>query len=242
MERTFFILLFFIIFLSPGKAQDIKFSSLSLEDYYSLELPSLNTLFENARKSAAVEYYRLRLKEQETMLKTEKRSWMNYFRASGSYSYGKSGVLSYSEDNLSLYQYSDVEQNYYSIGASVSIPLDDLFDRPNRVKRQKFQMEATQVEVERWLDEQKLKIIDYYINVEQSFAVLKIKIETLNLANAQYNLAESNFINGKIDALQLSQQKSVQLSAFTDYEQTKAILNKGILQLEVLTKTKIISK
>jgi len=118
------------------------------DDYAKLQLPPLATLFDNARNSPAVEFYNIKKQEQESLLKTERRGWMKYFRGSASYQYGKSGVLNYSEDNLNLYQYSDIEQNLYSVGGSVSIPLDDLFDWHNRIKRQKLEMRATEVEVE----------------------------------------------------------------------------------------------
>jgi outer membrane protein TolC len=141
-----------------------------------------------------------------------------------------------------LFQYSDIEQSYYSAGGSISIPLDDLFDRPNRVKRQKLQMQATQMEVERWHDEQKLRIIEAYTSAEQNLSLLKIKIEALTFVNAQYKIAENNFINGRINAEELSLQKRNQVSVYADYEQTKAMLNHALLSLEVLAKMKIINK
>ncbi|MDD4190771.1 MAG: TolC family protein [Mangrovibacterium sp.] len=236
------IILLFAIPLSVLKAQESGVAGLIPDDYATLQLPPLETLFENSRKSAAVEYYRLRMQEQESMLKSEKRSWLKYFRASANYQYGKTGVLSYSEDNLSLYQYSDVEQSFYSAGGSINIPIDDLFDRPNRVKRQKLEMEATKIEVERWHDEQKMRIIELYTSAEQLLNQIKVKIETLTFARAQYQMAEKEFINGKIEVQDLSQQKANQASALVDYEHTRASLNRALLQLEILSKTEILKR
>jgi outer membrane protein TolC len=231
-----------LISVSILKAQESEISKPESDDYMKLLLPPLSVLFENAKKSAAVEFYEIRKKEQESLLRTEKRSWLKYFRANASYLYGKTGILSYSEDNLSLYQYSDIEQSFYNVGGSISIPIDDLFDRPNRIKRQRLEMEATEVEVEKWHDEQKLRIIEAYTTAEQLLSVLKIKVEALTLAQAQYKDAENNFINGKISVQELNNQKSFQVSAFADYEQTRAMLKKELLGLEVLTKTQIINK
>ena len=61
------------------------------------------------------------------------------------------------------------------------------------------------------------------------------------LASAQYKIAESDFINGKIDAADLSARKSVESDAIVNYAQTKASLNMYLLQLEVLSNTKIIN-
>jgi len=243
MKRFCIIPVFLFTFSIPVlKAQESEVSNLQPDDYVNLQLPPLSMLFENARKSAAVELYRLKKEEQESLLKTEKRSWMKYFKATASYQYGKTGVLSYSEDNLSLYQFSDVEQSFYSLGGSIAVPLDDLFDRPNRVKRQRLEMQATEVEVEKWHDEQKLRIVHAYTSAEQLIAVLKTKNEALIFANTQYGLAESDFISGRIDAQELGEQKNNLANTLNDYEQTRASLKNAILQLEILSKTKILSK
>ncbi|MEL7588109.1 MAG: TolC family protein [Prolixibacteraceae bacterium] len=242
MKRRCVIFIYLSLIFPPALvAQESEISKLVPEDYASLQLPPLVTLFENAKKSAAVEFFSIKKEEQESLLRTEKRSWMKYFKANANYQYGKTGVLSYSEDNLSLYQYSDIQQSFYSVGGSISIPMDDLFDRPNRVKRQKLEMQATEVEVEKWHDEQKLRIIEAYTDAEQYLSVLKIKIEALILANAQYRIAENNFINGTMTSQELNNQKSFQVSAYADYEQTRSSLNKALLQLEVLSKTKILN-
>jgi outer membrane protein TolC len=244
MKSFYFTILlsFFMISMSTLMAQESEITNLQPNDYATLQLPPLAVLFENARKSPTIEFFNIRKQEQENLLKTEKRSWMKYLKATASYQYGKTGILSYSEDNISLFQYSDVEQSFYSAGASISIPLEDIFDRPNRIKRQKLEMQATQMEVDRWHDEQKLRIIEAYTSAEQFLSVLKAKIEALAFASAQYKIAESDFINGKIDSRELSQQKSNQMNILSDYEETRASLNKSILQLEVLSKTKILNK
>lgn len=235
---TFFFLVTFFL----TRAQEGGVKMLTPQNYATLQLPPLSVLFENAKNSAAVEFFKIKKESQESLLRSEKRSWMKYFKVTGNYLYGKTGILSYSEDNLSLYQYSDVEQSYYSTGASVSIPLDDLFDRPNRVKRQKLEMQATEIEVEKWHDEQKLNIIQAYTNAQQYLAILRVQIEALTFAQAQYKVAESDFINGKIDATELNRLKGYHVNAAVDYEQTRAELTNALLRLEVLTKTEIISK
>lgn len=242
--KSLSIILFLVFagFMSVTMAQQNDLSKLKPSDYANLQLPPLNVLFENAKKSSTVEFYNTRKEEQESLLKTEKRRWLEYFRGTGSYQYGKTGVLSYSENNISLFQYSDIEQSYYSAGITLSVPLSDIIDRKNRVKRQRLSMQAMQLEADRWLDEQKLRIIEAYTSAEQYLSVLKMRIEALSLADAQYKLAESDFINGKINAHELNIQKGFQVSALSDYEQNRAFLNRALLQLEVLSETKIINK
>ncbi len=239
-NRFIFFILFIIIWL-PILAQKPDSTSVIKEDLSYLQLPPLSELFENSKKSAAVEYFNIKKEEQERELKTEKRSWLKYFRIGANYQYGTGVVNSSSSSESSyIYQYSNTKQSWYNAGASVSVPIDDLFDRPNRVKKQRLEMQATEVEVEKWHDEQKLRIIEAYTNAEQLLAVLKIKIEALTIADAQYKDSENDFINGKITSTELNNRKSYQVSAYTDYQQTKSALKNELLQLEVLSKTKIL--
>jgi len=236
------ILISLFLAFSALNAQENEIAKLTPDDYSRLQLPPLSILFENARESPIVEYYNIRREEQETLLKTEKRRWLEFFKASAGYQYGKSGVVAYSEDNVNLYSYSDTEQSYYSVGASISIPFVDIFDRANRIKRQKLAMESTGMEMERWYDEQKLRIIEAYTSAEQFLSLLKIKIEGLAFANAQYKAAESDFISGRISTQELNTQKGYQVTAYTEYEQNRVYLNKALFELEVLSRTKIVNK
>jgi outer membrane protein TolC len=218
--------------------------SLSPNSYLNLQIPSLDVLFENAKNSAAVDYYQVRMDEEASALKTEKRSWLKYFRFNTTYQWGLMGInSSFSDTDTPLfYQYSGGRQNWYNIGASISIPFDDFFDRKNRIYRQQLKTKATQVEMEKWHDEQKLRIIEMYTKAVKELSVLRLKAESLSFANAQFDLAQQDFLNGNIKAGDLSQIKRIQMDALESYEQTRSELNKAILQLEVLSKTKILNR
>lgn len=218
--------------------------SLSPDDYLKLQLPPLEVLFENAKNSAAVDFYTVKMEEEASALKTEKRSWLKYFRVGSTYQWGLMGInSSFSDINTPLfYQYSGSRQNWYNIGATLSIPLDDFFDRGNRITRQELKTKATRVEMEKWHDEQKLRIIEKYTKAVKELSVLKLKAESLSFANARFELAQQDFMNGNIQAGELSQVKSIQMNALEAYEQTRAELNMALLQLEVLAKTKILNR
>lgn len=224
-------------------AQD-GIESLSPDDYLNLQLPPLEVLFENAKNSAAVDLYKVKMEEEASALKTEKRSWLKYFRFNSTYQWGLMGInTSFSDTATPLfYQYSGARQNWYNIGASISIPFDDFFDRRNRITRQKLKTQATRVEMEKWHDEQKLKIIEMYTKAVKELSVLRLKAESLSFANAQFELAQQDFLNGNIQAGELSQIKSIQMNALESYEQTRSELNLALLQLEVLSKTRILNR
>lgn len=213
-------------------------------DYNRLQIPPLQVLFENARKSPAVELYQAKMEEQASLLKTEKRSWMKYFKVGGSWQYGRVGINSaFSNDQTPLfYQYSSATQNNMYATATVSIPLDDFFDRKNRIKRQQMATRSTQMEIEKWHDEQKLRIIEMYAKVNKELAVLKMKIQSVIYASAQYEVAKNDFKNGNAKIIDVNTAQKIYMDAVETYESTKAELNVGILKLEVLCKTKIITK
>lgn len=242
MKRILLVVLS-VYFGALVNAQD-SFSLLNSIDYNKLVIPSLDVLFDNARKSPAVEFYEVKMQEEASLLKTEKRSWLKYFRFGGIWQYGRVGINSSFSDEYTplFYQYTGSTQNLYNVSASISIPLDDLFDRGNRIKRQKLKTKQTQVEIEKWHDEQKIRIIEVYTQVMKELSVLKLKSETLSFANAQFEVTANDFKNGNVKIGELNTVKKIQTDALDSYEETRAQLNRNLLQLEVLSKTKIINK
>lgn len=243
MKLRIYILLSLVFFyISSLSAQDI--TELKPKDYMEFDIPPLSVLFESAKASPILGYYEKKKEADESLMKTEQKKWLNYVKVVGGYQYGVIGNNSaFSDTNTPLfYQYSDNKQNWYNVGVSVSIPLDDLFDRKNRVKKQRLEMQATEYEKEKWYDEQKLRIVEVYTLAIKELALLKIKSEALIFAEAQLKLSENDFINNIITVQELNRQKSMHTVAATEYEETRAQLNYALLQLEILAKTKIISK
>ena len=68
---------------------------LKTDELLNIELPPLDVLFESSRQSPAVEIYKLRLQQEASTLKTERRSWLKYFSLSSTYQYGSVGINNY---------------------------------------------------------------------------------------------------------------------------------------------------
>ena len=235
--------------LVPETASDPSdMAHMTAEDYLAMELPPLGVLIDNSRQTAQMQYYNTAIDEAKTDLKTERRNWLKYFRATGNYQYGQMNWLSTLSGSDAVDPlpgaptYQGKEQSYWNVGGVVSIPLNDLFDRRNRVKNKKLAVEAAEQNVERWQDELSLKIIDAYTTVLQNLSMIKTQAEAVTLAIAQYKITEADFMNGKIDAVTLSRQKNIQSATVREYEQTRASLNNALLRLEILSHTKIITK
>ena len=229
---------------NTSRANPAEVSELTVEDYLGLELPPLGELLDNARKNPSVTYYQARIADAESDLKSERRNWLNYFKLNASYYYGQMNDNTLFNDGQipSYYRYQGKEQSYYNLGASVSVPLDGLFDRRNRVRQQRSRVEAAEREEELWFNDLALKIVDQYTAALEHLSLLQVRAEAVTVATAQYRLSEIDFANGNMDAQTLSKQKNIQSAAVREYEQTRAALNSALLKLEILTCTPILHK
>ncbi len=243
MKHFITLFLFLIVAKSSSYGQSVM-NTAALVDYNKLLLPPLEELFENAKKSPSVEMFESKMMEQDNLLKSEKRSWLKYFKVGGSWQYGNIGVNSMFTDQYTplFYQYSGATQNSFFVNGAVSVPIDDLFDRSNRVKRQKMQRRSTELEMEKWFDEQKMRIIDSYVKVMNAMAILKKKTENLTLTETQLKMVEADFANGHAGITDLNAAKKMEVEAFEAFKLTESTITAELLHLEILSRTKILSK
>ncbi|MDD3274110.1 MAG: hypothetical protein PHV46_08685, partial [Bacteroidales bacterium] len=156
MKRV--LLLFILMIIQVGLLR----AQAGTEDLLKIKLPPIDSLFNGAMKTSMFQFYDYKMQQEQYILKTEKRRWLEFFSVFGSYQYGAVGVNSftnYGSEFPLVYQTSGEVQLWYNVGAMLRIPLDRLFDRGNRVKSQKAKMNATLKERDLWNDEQKIKII-----------------------------------------------------------------------------------
>lgn len=231
---------------APVRREYNDLARMSAETYMNLHLPPLHELLENARaQSPQVNQFASKKEQEEREIKTLRRSWLKNIKLNAQYSYGSTDVnsLMYYDKNLPIVQnVTGTTQAWWTVGAGISLPLDDIFNRRNRIKQQRKRLESIEYEMNSWYDEICLKIIEAYTSAVENLSLLETSARSMVAAKAQYAAAEADFVNGKIDAQTLSRQKSIEGSAIREYEQTRSLLNKALLQLEVLSKTPIISK
>ena len=138
--------------------------------------------------------------------------------------------------------YSTQAQNGYTLGAGINIPLDLLFDLKARVTRQRLTLRGAELEREIKYDEIKKNIIETYAAAISQIKILKMRSESLILANVQYEISEKNFANGTIESTDLATDKERQSQARESYENSKFELTKSLMVLEVISRTPIIRK
>lgn len=226
-------------------AQEVgDISQLSEEDYSRIELPPLSVLFENAKNSPIYEMADVKAAIERKLLKKEKWAFLGFFSLRGSYQYGMFGNEStFTDVAVAPYlSYSTQAQNGYTVGAGMSIPLNDLFDLKGRVNRQRLTLKSAELEREVKYDEIKKNIIEMYTMATSQINVLKMRSESLVLANVQYEISEKNFANGTIESIDLATDKEKQSQAREAYEKSKFELTKSLMILEVISRTPIIRK
>ena len=248
---TLWLLLTAVAATAQGNSPDFEFGysdlqRLSPDDYISLQLPPLHQLLENARNTPQVEYYNKAVEIQERELKNVRRNWQHYFKLNANYNYGSSDIYNqnYQDNSNQIWTTTTTgrEQSWWNVGASFSLPIDEIFNRRNKIKQQKRRIEQVELDTERWLEEQRIKVIQQYTLAVQQLSVLRSAVEAMVTAQAQYRLSEADFINGKLDAQTLSRQKNIENVAIREYEEVRRSLNNALLTLEVLTRTPIISQ
>lgn len=246
INHTVLFLLLSFLTNSHVNAQEATtdYSRFNKEDYNNIVLPPLDVLFENAKSTPIYQLADVKVAVERKMLAKERRAVLGFFSLRGSYQYGMFGNEStYTDVAVAPYlTYSTQAQNGYTVGAGVNIPLDALFDLKARVNRQKLYVKTAQLEREVKYTEQKKEIIELYAKVTSQINILKLRGESLVLANVQYEIAEKDFANSTINSSELSVNKERQSQAREAFENSKSELTKSLMILEVITGTDIINK
>lgn len=223
----------------------IDFTKLLTEEYSKFQLPPLQTLLENARvHNPQVLQNDANVEAAQYDLKIERRKWLSYLSARAGYTYGILGTYSDFEseyDRLTT-TYTGSSQHSYSVGANLTIPINDLVSRGVSVKRQRKIIEQAEYSREVIYNMIKIEIIELYTDIQSLLAILKGQSETLITFDANYKVTANNFINGKASPYDLSIVKNEQTKALAEYEATRAKLTSLLLRLEIITGTKIVNK
>lgn len=207
-----------------------------------LELPPLSVFLDAVVENATIKRAQVAVEQAQNNYKIEKNNWLNYFRLSGMYSYGRYNVISNASDEFTpMYQTAMASaQHNFNVGANVSVGIGDLVNRPRKLKDKRYEVEQLQYTREELMEERRLRILEAYSTVSEQLATIKAKAETAALYNAQMKLAENNFIQGKMSFTELGVERGRRTNAVTVYESSRVMLHNSIILLEMLTSVKII--
>ena len=122
-------------FFDSSEEKSINFSE--------FKLPPLAVLFENAKANPKILTLAKAQEIAEAEVAKQKRHIFSYVNGHGSYSYGKTDMWGNNSSTYStmIYQFQGSTQNYWNIGVSVAVPLEDILDLGASVKRKRLEVE-----------------------------------------------------------------------------------------------------
>lgn len=217
-------------------SQDTIEDQIVLKDFSSLILPPIDSLFLSLENNPNIKAQDYRILEQESVIKSQKREWINYLRFSSSYQYGYQGAESLVQGYLipAYYQTAQNAQNLYHIGVSLSIPFGDFIDNGNKIKKEKHRLNQIKAEKEISLNEQKFIIIELYNKANEQLTAYKIKAESKNYAELKARISQEDFINGIINIDELTVAKHSESVAISDFQKSKSELMIALMKLEII--------
>jgi len=232
-------LIFLVIGFTSSKfsfSQDSIEDQIILKDFSSLILPPIDSLFLSLEHNPNIKVQDYRILEQESILKSQKREWINYLRFSSSFQYGYQGAESLVQGFLipAYYQTSENAQNLYHVGVSLSIPFGDIIDRRNKVKKEKIRLGQIQAEKEISLYDQKFIIIELYNKANEQLNTYKNIAEAKSYAELKTRIIQKDFINGIINIDELTDAKKSESDIISNYEKAKSELMIALMKLEII--------
>lgn len=209
-----------------------------------LELPPLSVFLDAVVENATVKRAQSQVEQVRNEYRIEKRNWWNYFRLNANYAFGRFNNLNENSETFTdWYQSTSVGTRHtFNLGASFSVGLGDLFNRPLKLKDYRYRIEQLQYTQDEVMEDRRLKVLEAYNAVTEQLATINAKAETAALYNAQMKISEYNFVQGKIDIITLSLERGRRSGAVTNYEQSRVALHNSIILLEMLTNVKIIKE
>lgn len=217
-------------------SQDSIENQIILKDFSSLILPPIDSLFLSLESNPNIKAQDYRILEQESVIKSQKREWINYLRFSSSYQYGYQGAESLVQGFLipAYYQTAQNAQNLYHVGVSLTIPFGDIIDRGNKVKKEKIRLGQIQAEKEISINEQKFIIIELYNKANEQLNTYKNIAEAKSYAELKTRIIQKDFINGIINIDELTDAKKSESDIISNYEKAKSELMVALMKLEII--------
>ena len=182
-------------FFDSSQEKDINFSE--------FKLPPLSVLFENAKSNPNI----LQIAKQQEIAQAEvakqKKHIFSYVSGNASASYGLSDIWSGSQGTGygtgMVWQPHASEQQFWNVGVSVSVPLEDILDLGPSVKRKRLEVENIQIQKDIAYDNLKLQIVTLYIKITNNLVALKTAGESAAAYQGASSLNEVEFHHGNME-------------------------------------------
>ena len=222
-------------FFDSSQDKEINFSE--------FHLPPLAILLENAKANPQILSLEKARQLAQAEVAKEKRHIFSYLRAHASYSYGIGDSWGTSENAYSpmLTQYQGTKNNYWNIGASLNLPLEDILDLTASVKRKKLEVDQAVLQKDIAFDQLKLQIATLFVQITNNLVTLKTYGEAAAAYQGAGALNREDFENGNLDIAAYADTKRFESGQVQGYQALQTSITTDILTLEILTHTPIIT-
>ena len=222
-------------FFDSSKDKEINFSE--------FHLPPLAVLFENAKSTPQIITLEKARQLAQAEVAKQKRHIFSYITGRASYSYGKTDMWGNNSTTASpmIYQFQGSEQSYWNVGASLSLPLDDVLDLGAAVKRKKLEADQAVLAKDIAYDQLKLQIATLFIKITNDLVTLKTIGEGAAAYQGAGALNREDFENGNMNIEAFAFTKQRESAQVSSYQSLQTSITTDIITLEILTHTPIIT-
>lgn len=240
IRRALFVI---VLLMTSGLAQsqnatvDSSMYFNPITDNITNRLPPLNVLIDSAAfNSPNMRYEDLKADYYYYEQLSAQRAWLEHFSMNLDMNIGKWNFWDRDEiTKRDRYYRSESIRDNYAVGFYIRFPLATLFDRRNRIKKQKkwIEISLTQKEINRRFLAN--SVIDHYNNLVQYQNYIRIYNEYQNFTMMQMQMAQNEFLNGEIGSAEYTRLKEIQTRGAINFQQAIAEFNKEYQLLEVTT-------
>lgn len=254
MKQLYAIIILIFLFAGYAKSQETHGTQQSVTtqdevnssiniDIAKIKLPPLSVLYENARSTPSIEILEKEKQLQKKLLAKEKRSWMSLFNAFGNVLHGIADNIGSSTDPTTplIYRYTGTEQTSWSVGGSVTLPLETLFDLPGKIKRQRIQVDIAELRKQQAYEELKIQIAHLYVQILSNIETLQRSAEHLALYKGASAIAEQEYRNRRTTIDAVAQTKEKEFGANQGFASLRSTINDQLLMLEIISHTPILT-
>lgn len=235
--QKMFLLLMLIITGGQQYLMAQKNATTGNSDMPMLTLPPMMDLIDSAlKKNASVQYRDLEVELRATNLHSEKIYWTRNLGVQADTRYGTFDNFSTSSSSQSTTVLNSTNRQLnYGIGVYIKMPLGDILNRKNQVKRATIEYEEAKRLSLAQQDEIRQAVIKLYQDVLLRQKLLLIKSEALGNARVNAEMVEKEFRNGIIPVSEYVRISDIVSRAESDYEIAKTEFSAVTLLLENIT-------
>jgi hypothetical protein len=224
------------------KDQGVTSVSTIIANYRPFILPPLDELFERAKKNPYVVSRQHEMDFAWRDVVSAKRKWMEWFRGSAAYSYGKYNTnLFYQQTNIPTSDnYSSQNSSYYLVGGSVQISLFDLFNYNNNIQQKKDEYNKIEYQYQAAWSDIMEKISTAYYTLSYLIPIVSHAVQWAKLSELAYEDEKLNFIAGRSKTYSLYEVESQYYRAVQELTVNLKEIGIYAKYLELATNSKII--